>query len=190
MGNCKNGHVDPERNSAGACRECLVPYHRQYRKEYKSRRQAKDREKRERRRLRAMELLGGECLDCGNPDERVLVFDHVRGKKVANIARLLNKAWERIEAELRKCDLVCANCHLIRTNERIPKPPDTFVGRLERKTHCPQGHPWIKENIYTDKRGINSCLECRRIRGRSYARKRGEGRENAANKSVWRTIDR
>ena len=172
MAECKNGHPDPERNKAGACKECVDLYQPLYREEYKPRKHVLERERRERQRARAIEFLGGKCLDCGIADKRVLVFDHVRGEKVTNVARLLGSAWERIETELNKCDLVCANCHLVRTNERISKAKDTFVGRLERKTHCPQGHSWVENNIYTDKQGVRSCLACRRIRGRKYVRRK------------------
>lgn len=60
------------------------------------------------------------CIDCGCTDIRCLEFDHVRGKKTANIAVLLKNAasWPRIEAEIAKCEVRCANCHRIKTLER------------------------------------------------------------------------
>jgi hypothetical protein len=60
------------------------------------------------------------CVDCGNKDIRVLEFDHVRGTKSANVSLLLARghSWGNILAEIIKCDLVCANCHRIRTFER------------------------------------------------------------------------
>jgi hypothetical protein len=60
------------------------------------------------------------CVDCGETDVRVLEFDHVRGNKSANIATLLNNAisWSTIEKEIAKCEVRCANCHRIKTNER------------------------------------------------------------------------
>ncbi len=170
METCKRGHISPSRNKAGACIPCVEAYQPQYRQEYKPRKHVMERKRREKHRKRAVKYLGGRCLDCSINDYRVLVFDHLRDKE-ANVARFLGKRWERIVKELEKCELVCANCHLIRTNERIPKSIDTFVGRLEKKTHCFHGHPWTEENIYTDNRGLHSCLECRRIRGREYQRK-------------------
>lgn len=76
--------------------------------------------------------MEGCCQDCKIDDPRVLEFDHVRGEKVANVAGLFGRRWKIVEAELDKCELVCANCHKIRTDERIPKPVDTFIGRRER----------------------------------------------------------
>ncbi len=60
------------------------------------------------------------CIDCGLTDVRVLEFDHVRGKKIDSIARLvrLGVSWPTIEAEIAKCEVRCANCHRIKTTER------------------------------------------------------------------------
>jgi 5-methylcytosine-specific restriction endonuclease McrA len=59
------------------------------------------------------------CMDCHqtfHPD--AMEFDHCRGEKSFNIARARNLSWPRIRAEILKCDLVCANCHRIRTHKR------------------------------------------------------------------------
>ena len=60
------------------------------------------------------------CVDCGQTDIRVLEFDHVRGNKSNNIARMVGEgfSWSTIEAEINKCEVRCANCHRIKTNER------------------------------------------------------------------------
>jgi hypothetical protein len=61
------------------------------------------------------------CFDCKMSDMRVLEFDHVRGKKLFNIMSMVNKGlkkWEDILKEIKKCDVVCANCHRIRTVKR------------------------------------------------------------------------
>lgn len=62
------------------------------------------------------------CLDCGGrfPPE-CMDFDHIpeRGKKVTSVARAARRfSQKRFEEELAKCELVCANCHRIRTRER------------------------------------------------------------------------
>lgn len=60
------------------------------------------------------------CMDCGyNEHPYVLDFDHVRGKKIGSICSLRNRSWEIIEAEIAKCEVVCANCHRIRTLNRF-----------------------------------------------------------------------
>lgn len=70
-------------------------------------------------RMRAY-LESHPCVDCGIRDLRVLEFDHHSGEKIANVATLMAdlKRWEIIEKEIAKCDVVCANCHSIRTVER------------------------------------------------------------------------
>ena len=72
------------------------------------------------RRHRAITYLGGKCVDCETTDLRVLEFDHVTEKRSGGptIAALLGCDWERLRQELDKCELVCANCHVIRTYNR------------------------------------------------------------------------
>lgn len=46
----------------------------------------------------------------------VMQFDHIGDDKVMGISEMINRrSWEAIEAEIAKCDLVCANCHSTRT---------------------------------------------------------------------------
>lgn len=59
------------------------------------------------------------CKDCGISDPRVLEFDHVRGEKEFTLKEAKSKPLDVILAEIEKCDVVCANCHRIRTQERI-----------------------------------------------------------------------
>ncbi len=69
-------------------------------------------------------LKNNHCADCKNSDYRVLEFDHVPGnKKLYNISTMLQSyhSIESIKKEINKCDIVCANCHTIRTIERNPK---------------------------------------------------------------------
>ncbi|MGC2237544.1 MAG: hypothetical protein WA584_15380 [Pyrinomonadaceae bacterium] len=53
------------------------------------------------------------CVQCGETDPIVLEFDHREGtEKAENISNLiLNSSWKRIELEIEKCDVLCANCH-------------------------------------------------------------------------------
>jgi hypothetical protein len=58
------------------------------------------------------------CTDCGQRyPHYVMDFDHV-GEKTINPAQIASRGWgnERIEAELARCEVVCANCHRIRTH--------------------------------------------------------------------------
>lgn len=61
------------------------------------------------------------CTDCGGHFPSVCMdFDHVGTDKIANVARLIaDGPMEKILAEIAKCELVCANCHRIRTARRL-----------------------------------------------------------------------
>ena len=76
---------------------------------------------REKNAQKLWELLSkSSCKDCKNKDPRVLEFDHLGDKKF-NVSRAVSgstRAWETILREIEKCDIVCANCHRIRTQER------------------------------------------------------------------------
>jgi 5-methylcytosine-specific restriction endonuclease McrA len=65
-------------------------------------------------------LLAHPCTDCGETDPIILEFDHVRGTKVKDVAKLIDApaSLQRIDAEISKCEVVCANCHKRRTNQR------------------------------------------------------------------------
>jgi len=46
-------------------------------------------------------------------------FDHVRGKKHKNVMELIpTLSKKKIDEEIAKCEIVCSNCHRIRTHLR------------------------------------------------------------------------
>jgi hypothetical protein len=54
------------------------------------------------------------CVDCGyNKHACALDFDHVTGEKKFAISRMRSLA--KVQAEMQKCEVVCANCHRVRT---------------------------------------------------------------------------
>jgi hypothetical protein len=63
------------------------------------------------------------CTDCGIKYHRwAMEFDHVRGAKEFAISQARSEvSLEKLKAELAKCELVCANCHRIRTHARRQK---------------------------------------------------------------------
>lgn len=107
----------------GACIEC----NRLRNKEYY--RQNKDRARE--RRTRATEKLKNEirflketnpCTDCSNYyPYYVMDFDHLDGaSKIDSIAKLTGDgSREQVFKEMSKCELVCANCHRVRTHKRF-----------------------------------------------------------------------
>lgn len=60
------------------------------------------------------------CTDCDISHPLVLEFDHRDPLKSATTIRAgsmatSGRSWKKIQAEIDKCDIVCANCHNIRT---------------------------------------------------------------------------
>jgi hypothetical protein len=69
--------------------------------------------------MQAIELMGGCCKDCGyNTNLNGLEFDHVMPHGLRAMGQLWGCTWEKVWAELQRCELVCSTCHSIRTAER------------------------------------------------------------------------
>lgn len=63
-------------------------------------------------------LSNSSCKDCGETNPIVMEFDHLSDKQY-NISRMMqDHFWERILEEISKCEIVCCNCHRIRTSKR------------------------------------------------------------------------
>lgn len=106
----------------GYCRECKKKYQRKYyhrsKKQYIKTITKNKRQRKKENVAKAREfLLSHPCVDCGNDDIRALHFDHVRGKKRTEVTHMIQKgySWETIVQEIEKCDVRCANCHMIKT---------------------------------------------------------------------------
>lgn len=59
----------------------------------------------------AINRLGGKCSFCGEQNVLLLDFHHDLDNKEHLVSRLLSLRWDRIEAEIKKCILLCSNCH-------------------------------------------------------------------------------
>ena len=70
-------------------------------------------------RLKEIKEASG-CTDCGEKNHIVLDFDHLKDKKY-NVSRMIHDgfAWKAIRKEIDKCEVVCSNCHRIRTHDRL-----------------------------------------------------------------------
>jgi hypothetical protein len=61
------------------------------------------------------------CADCNiSYPPYVLDFDHLRDKEFG-ISRAIYKgtALSKIKQEIKKCEIVCSNCHRVRTYKRL-----------------------------------------------------------------------
>lgn len=73
------------------------------------------------------------CADCGREyPSYVMDFDHVRGDKEHNVGDMANRGAtvRRVLQEIEKCDVVCANCHRIRTHTRNQHRSRHSVARM------------------------------------------------------------
>lgn len=72
------------------------------------------------------EIKSEPCTDCKQTFPPCCMdFDHVRGEKSHTIGYMVRQEYsiERIKEEIAKCELVCANCHRIRTRDRMLGQP-------------------------------------------------------------------
>lgn len=119
----------------------LHPYCKQCKKEYASKLYENDKERilmvkakwrdvvaasanMARRELRAYnrklldELKSVPCADCKNSFDSVCMdFDHLENKRFT-ISQCVHYTTATLLAEIDKCEVVCANCHRIRTRDR------------------------------------------------------------------------
>lgn len=61
------------------------------------------------------------CADCGGRFPACCMdFDHKPGTKHNEVGTLIARSseWKTIQREIEKCDVVCANCHRIRTKKK------------------------------------------------------------------------
>lgn len=72
------------------------------------------------------ELKEVPCADCGNSyPYYVMDFDHLRDKEFQIGTRGRRVGREALLKEIDKCEVVCANCHRVRTHFRQDGPERT-----------------------------------------------------------------
>ena len=109
---------------ASYCKPCQNEYSKEHYKKNKEKHNARRYALTKKTRIEHREKIrqikeSTPCYDCNvQYPSCVMEFDHLKDK-IANIADMLGKfGWETIEKEMAKCDIVCANCHRIRTWNR------------------------------------------------------------------------
>lgn len=67
------------------------------------------------RKLELVKELGNKCQICGyNKNLAALEFHHINPKEKKfdlSIRHIASYSWEKIQQELKKCQLLCSNCH-------------------------------------------------------------------------------
>lgn len=96
------------------------------------------------------------CMDCGLRPEyaQVLEFDHRPGEdKLFHISdRMATGTLESLIAEIAKCDVVCANCHRIRTVTKNQFGQDlgavrTRMAQVYKDRLAGMGHIWSDAEV-------------------------------------------
>ena len=100
-----------------------------------------------------VKTMGGKCVCCGyNKSNRALELHHINpNDKNFSISSKAYYAWSKLENELKKCILVCANCH----------------AEIEDKIlECPE-HSSFNQKIFDEiadeilsKKTKNKCIDC------------------------------
>lgn len=72
----------------------------------------------------AIKYLGGKCVKCGwSGNQAAMQFHHIDpGGKDFVIGNAANKSWDAIKIEMKKCVLLCANCHMIEHSTKNDTP--------------------------------------------------------------------
>lgn len=121
-----------------SCQSTLMKKHYQDNLEkYAERNKKTSTEQRERHRRYLFEYLKTHpCVDCGEEDVEVLQFDHIEMLN-GDRHRPTNSSWlsiPRLQAEIDKCEIRCANCHVRRTRRQMGwMKPDTEPGLQTEK---------------------------------------------------------
>ncbi len=92
-------------------------YYAKNKEKRKAQIQARNKEHIERNRTWLKEWFSDKsCIDCGLADWRVLQLDH-QHNKIMNVGRMISMSYslKKLQDEVDKCEVVCANCHIIRT---------------------------------------------------------------------------
>lgn len=103
------------------CRECQRAYKKEHYENNKDDYLKKSKKRKSELKQAALEaavsyLEDNPCVDCGESDVRKLHFDHMRDKQ-HDVSQMIHNGylWETIEKEIAKCEVRCANCHMVKT---------------------------------------------------------------------------
>ena len=96
------------------------------------------------------------CLYCGKRNPAYIDFHH-NGDKLDTVGDVLRKtySWDRVIEEIKKCDVVCANCH--RKLHRKEKESQKY---LENTTNLSQQHKRETYRWFCDYKSSLKCEIC------------------------------
>jgi 5-methylcytosine-specific restriction endonuclease McrA len=127
----------------GHCRACKAQYQKEWYEKNKERHKANvaaiRRVRIRRNRVIIEAAKSAPCMDCGRKfPPYVMDFDHVVGTKRGTIASWYVSISEKaLLEEIAKCEVVCANCHRIRTYGRTRMEAHRKGRRAGDMDHAP-----------------------------------------------------
>lgn len=119
---------------AHTCKDCFRSYSKRYYEEHKAETFARNQRTRRRQKLKLLELKAqSPCTDCGNKFHPfIMEFDHTDpSNKLFPVGRAGGRSGTQISKEMEKCELVCANCHKMRTFRRHQLRPNHVLAGVE-----------------------------------------------------------
>jgi len=91
------------------------------------------------KKIKAIDLLGGKCIKCGNDNIFALDFHHNDGAdKDFSFGDIKGLRWSVIAKEIKKCVLLCKNCH--------------------QQYHYPETNLYKKKLL--EAKNVKGCLRC------------------------------
>ena len=95
-------------------------YHKKYNRKYSERQRINERARYRRDRAFLWELKSKPCTDCKKIFHPcAMQFDHLKPKKNRNRTVSFINTPRVVLMEIKNCELVCANCHAVRTWTRL-----------------------------------------------------------------------
>lgn len=108
----------------------------------------------------AIESFGGQCCKCGSKED--LQFDHIDpSKKVTH--RFWSWSEKRRLEELRKCQLLCGECHRVKTSEENRK-------EFQHGTRSMYLERWCRCELCRHAQAVYTAMWRKRVGGRAAPR--------------------
>ena len=104
-------------------KETYAKHYQKYKQNYLARARERRAQLRSEYRTNMLEYLSEhKCVDCDEDDIVVLEFDHLQpAMKEFGVSQAvkLGYSWNQVLTEIKKCEVVCANCHKRRTAKQF-----------------------------------------------------------------------
>jgi len=106
------------------CKECYKSsrkskeHYNKYKDEYIKRAKIRNKKTRKEIRSKLLEYLSDKKCTCGENRPACLDFHHIdKNQKFTDISTMIRSGynWNKILEEINKCEILCANCHRIKT---------------------------------------------------------------------------